>query len=690
MTNHPKTAAPDQVQPHPGPLARVDICEAVGLAVRPGGKRPLAGDLIWDFADLEDLPVHLRPGQVRLDFTSIGNPKWRPLAQEYLFARMAPGHEAVRHLPSAFRIPLHFDTCRSRLAELARWFNWLTRRRVTSLQDVTQQHCQGFYETRRHTRGTHGGPLRPTSSHTLMTAAQAVQEPVFYNDLFTTDRFTEGFIPWAGRTPYQVAGRTRSTENVVQPLRDEALRPWLAASLYIMQTLGPHVRDLIRTVRQYDDGAPWPSKGTHQERLEAAIHTHLDQDVPLEPVGAREIGSRLVEGWSADDPLLALNVLSIAREAGLTSFSYRHLAPLRPLLEQTVAAVGLRPRWAWNAAPVERADGAGTVPWTEGFATAEEAGRMVERVRTACQVVVALLTGLRSSELAAMPPDACVPPQDLGAGRTRYRLRTKLIKGQEQLGGVWDEWVTVAPAYDAVALAIDLLDPRQPSKHVFGRTTMAKRCRSLREWVNGPEGQRLGLEPIPDDQINMRITRRTLAMALAHRPGGLLAAKIHLKHVSIVTTEGYTVSEPRRFPGQVHGRSQRGGTDPQQGSDTGGVPRLPERNPPRRTGRPRPDRPLRIRGRQAPRTTGIVSWRPPRRRRGDPAAGPQGKDPPPGNRELLLVRRPLQSAVPAPGRHSESGQTPGRHVRLGPLPTGHPPPTTADTGRYGRVCHFNG
>ncbi|WP_432075122.1 site-specific integrase [Streptomyces wuyuanensis] len=542
MMNHPKTAAPDQVQPHPGPLARVDICEAVGLAVRPGGKRPLVGDLIWDFADLEDLPVHLRPGQVRLDFTSIGNPKWRPLAQEYLFARMAPGHEAVRHLPSAFRMPLHFDTCRSRLAELARWFNWLTRRRVTSLQHVTQQHCQGFYDSRRHTRGTHGGPLRPTSSHTLMTAAQAVQEPVFYNDLFTTDRFTEGFIPWAGRTPYEVAGRKRSTENVVQPLRDEALRPWLAAALYIVQTLGPHVVNLIRAVRQHDDGAPWPGEGTNVKRLEAVIRTHLDQGVPLEPVGARETGSRLVEGWSADDPLLALNVLSIAREAGLTSFSYRHLAPLRPLLERTVAAVGLRPRWAWNAAPVERADGAGTVPWTEGFATAEEAGHLVERVRTACQVVVALLTGLRSSELAAMPLDACVPPQDLGAGRTRYRLRTKLIKGQEQLGGVWDEWVTVAPAYDAVALAIDLLDPRRPGKHVFGRTTMAKRCTKLRVWVNGPEGQRLGLAPIPDDRINMRITRRTLAMALAHRPGGLLAAKIHLKHVSIVTTEGYAAS----------------------------------------------------------------------------------------------------------------------------------------------------
>jgi hypothetical protein len=32
---------------------------------------------------------------------------------------------------------------------------------------------------------------------------------------------------------------------------------------------------------------------------------------------------------------------------------------------------------------------------------------------------------------------------------------------------------------------------------------------------------------------------RTLAIELAYRPGGLLAAKVHLKHISVATTEGY-------------------------------------------------------------------------------------------------------------------------------------------------------
>lgn len=36
-----------------------------------------------------------------------------------------------------------------------------------------------------------------------------------------------------------------------------------------------------------------------------------------------------------------------------------------------------------------------------------------------------------------------------------------------------------------------------------------------------------------------RALRRTLAVEIAYRPGGLLAAKLQLKQVSVVATEGY-------------------------------------------------------------------------------------------------------------------------------------------------------
>ena len=121
---------------------------------------------------------------------------------------------------------------------------------------------------------------------------------------------------------------------------------------------------------------------------------------------------------------------------------------------------------------------------------------------------------------------------------TRYRLAGKLIKGQP-LGGTRDEWVVIEPAYQAAGLAGQLHDDPANDALLFGRIAFNIRYTWFRNWVNGPSGQRLGLEPIPGYPVSLRALRRTLAMELAYRPGGVLAAKVHLKHVAVATTEGY-------------------------------------------------------------------------------------------------------------------------------------------------------
>ena len=88
-------------------------------------------------------------------------------------------------------------------------------------------------------------------------------------------------------------------------------------------------------------------------------------------------------------------------------------------------------------------------------------------------------------------------------------------------------------------LAGQLHDDPADGTLLFGRIAFAVRYKWFRNWVNGPSGQRLGLAPIPDFPATLRALRRTLAMELAYRPGGVLAAKVHLKHVAVATTEGY-------------------------------------------------------------------------------------------------------------------------------------------------------
>jgi len=140
----------------------------------------------------------------------------------------------------------------------------------------------------------------------------------------------------------------------------------------------------------------------------------------------------------------------------------------------------------------------------------------------------------------------CGSVGEVGPGLRRFRLAGKVIKGRG-LGGEPVRWVVVEEVHRAVELGEEqLLDRRANAESLFGRFAFDARYATFQSWVNGPAGQRLGLAAIPQEPVNPRMLRRTLAVELAYRPGGLLAAKIHLKHISVATTEGYAARAPAR------------------------------------------------------------------------------------------------------------------------------------------------
>lgn len=144
---------------------------------------------------------------------------------------------------------------------------------------------------------------------------------------------------------------------------------------------------------------------------------------------------------------------------------------------------------------------------------------------------------MRTSELVELPADCQLPPARHGPHRVRHRLKSEVIKSRGH-GGAWDEWVVVPEAYEAAGVARELADGQ--AAHLFpAQLDLARHYRELRTWINGEEGRRLGLPALPDDPVTPRILRRTLAIELAHRPSGLFAAKLQLKHLSVTTTEGY-------------------------------------------------------------------------------------------------------------------------------------------------------
>jgi integrase len=534
-------------------LAGADVCAAAGFRVRPGGRPVMFDDDTWRFDDIDGLSVQMGGrSSTRLDFTAISDPRWRLAAKEYLFARLAPAHPVIAVLPRAFRVPLALTSCLKRLAEATRWLNWLAGQRVPSLAAVTQEHCDRYLAERRLRRDAGGAVIGTFEESVVRVAAAAVTELASYGDLLSADRYPDGFTPWNGKSTAQVAGMRPPAENKTPVVPQEVLQPLLAAALYVTAAIAPHLVTLSPQVRQRQQemaqlGEAAPDLGMVKD----ALRRHVRDGEPLEAVRDVDVRTRLQQGWSADDPLLSVSFTALAREAGTARIRPPVLADVRPLAEQAVAAVGTAKPWGRQAEHVPLAGGTGTAPWTLPL-DERDIRDLVGYAHTACLVLAAALTGMRGSELMELR-HGCRSTSEHGDGMTRYRLKSKLIKGQP-LGGISEEWVVVKAVYDTIGMAeqLSLITSRivgDPGDLIFGRFNFNSRYPWLRDWVNGPAGQRLGLAPIPDGDVTPRMLRRTLARELAYRPGGLLAAKLHLKHISVATTEGYAAR-----PGGAQGR----------------------------------------------------------------------------------------------------------------------------------------
>ncbi|MGW0393499.1 hypothetical protein ACWDYJ_21920 [Streptomyces sp. NPDC003042] len=112
-----------------------------------------------------------------------------------------------------------------------------------------------------------------------------------------------------------------------------------------------------------------------------------------------------------------------------------------------------------------------------------EARLQLSRARTACLIALAALTGMRKSELAELTNDCRLPPEQLGEGRVRYRLKGKVIKGRK-LGGEHDQWVTIKQAYDTAGVVASLADPVKNTGHLFKSLSFFTPYEWFLTWVN--------------------------------------------------------------------------------------------------------------------------------------------------------------------------------------------------------------
>ncbi|MFF5362502.1 site-specific integrase [Streptomyces scabiei] len=525
-------------------FADADICREAGLTLPEGTSRPIFENDVWDFTHVVGLPVQMGLSMRRFDFTTIVDPHWRLVAKELMLAMLAPRHPAVAPLPRAYRTALHLISCRARLDELVRCLAWLTARGVISLERIDTQDCEAYLAHRRYVLDENDVVVGEQSHGTRRSAAQVVVDLVNYRELFTTDRVAADLRPWGGATASAVAEMPSGrTQNKTPPVEDDVLQPMLAAALFLVSTLGPHAVELAPQVREADRLSSRKTEGLRVggsapvAEFAELLDEYRRTCTALPMLAEHHVADRLADGWSPKDPLLPVATGVLARQVGVSQFWARWMPFLRGPLEKAVAAVGVREVFGRDAVEITAADASSLLPWTMPLHRLQ-AVALVAIVRTAAIIVLATVSGMRASELMELRIGCRKTPEEPVPGLHRYRLASKVVKGQP-LGGTDDEWVVIEPVYRAAELAEDLHDDRKDGAPLFGRFAFTVRYRWFKNWVNSPAGQRLGLTEIPDGQVNLRMLRRTLALEMAYRPGGVLASKIHLKHVAVATTEGY-------------------------------------------------------------------------------------------------------------------------------------------------------
>ncbi|WP_431040772.1 hypothetical protein ACQUSR_01935 [Streptomyces sp. P1-3] len=491
----------------------------------------------WELSGLADAHRMVSETELIWDFSEIVNPSWRVVAKEVLLAMLAPRHEAVLECSLALRRVRSPRTCYRYLRQFIDWFNWLTEQGLVTLDGVTQEMCERYLEERHWSLPVPDELQRRLDPGTMRELVSAIQMLALYGDLVSTDSYCAGFAPWKGKTATSVVGIKTNAQNRTPPVPDAILQPLLATCLYLVDVVGPHIADLLDQVRaDAAEGVGLPG-GTMADlpALRRVVEEIRASGEPLPALADNQTTKRV--NHHGEDPLTLLVWGRFARKAGVGRLPPDVCTHLVPALTELATEVGFQRPWARNPAQIARADSGELVPWTRPLAT-EDVNIMASYVATACLVLTAALSGMRNSELLEIEAGCRLPARTTPGGGTRFRLASKLVKGQA-FGGAPDEWVVIEEVDRAIALAERLLD-RPTGEALFATVDLSSRVKYLRGWLERTGNrEHWGLPLTPAGPASARMMRRTLALAIAQRPGGVLAAKVALKHISVATTEGY-------------------------------------------------------------------------------------------------------------------------------------------------------
>ncbi|GLT02851.1 hypothetical protein GCM10007897_42760 [Sphingobium jiangsuense] len=488
----------------------------------------------------------------RIKFTLSTDPDERELIREYLFLALNGGHESR----SGNMKPLRPGSLRY-TELLIRNVLRDVRTSGIALHDVDQPWLDGWLANLRH--------LSPTS---LVHRIMCIRRLAHYAPMlsFRTIEVT----PWGSRSAARVAGyRKGRDENVTRRIPEEISAPALRWAMFYVDH---GVDDLITRHRVTSIPIDGPRKRTTIKESDRLLEGYLDR--------LGEAGGR-VPVHENGEPEWA----EISRGCGLRKsvLIARQDKIFRAMQVCGTERAGAAQRWTTLPGT--------STPWRT-YLSSQHVRIAFFPALAACYLVIGLLSGMRSEEIATLARGCLRTIRDANGRHVRYEISGYVLKGRRDAGGARHRWVVVEPVARAIAAAIRLQDhmhdQRSPGERLgdddplftpasirspgtSGLTsTKAKRylnlfadeCRRLVEEMvatasNSEARSIQSLYLIPDDgeagawHWTTRQLRRTLAWYIASQPFGVVAGMLQYGHASIAMFEGYAGSSESGFRAEI-------------------------------------------------------------------------------------------------------------------------------------------
>jgi len=438
------------------------------------------------------------------------------------------------------------------LGYLRRFLRWLTDHHIDRFVDVTPAHLDAYLTD------VTTDPASSTSRKTK--TLRAILRLHGYRDHLPPQCRLPEQLPWGGASAADLADHSdpRRAENRTARIHPDFMQPLLSAALFTVHDIAadllPAIRQLVAMRSVAVHLQPRPADNTVKLSRWFAASDQLTRFL----AALERAGLPLPGMWTASGTAVDVTGLAFAGRIDADMLRQAHCTQILADSRMPIIKDLLRP---------SRFSQIGGRPWRTEPMDAIELISLMRRLRAACFLVVAYLSGVRAGEALNLRRGCVTHDAQLGL-TFMSGIQMKAAAPRRERSPRTVPWVV----NDHGAHAIEVLEAMSPSAVLFptGRFGQPEWLTSTRTrttgamnddieafiaWFNDVIAPATGHPAIDDDghgSITAQRLRRTLAWHIVRRPGGTVAGATQYGHLYTQITHGYAGNASSGFLDEIN------------------------------------------------------------------------------------------------------------------------------------------